>query len=175
MPLWLYHQATSLLSWIQFNYMYICRSTVYCCGQSSGDLLIYYQYKKLLAAWSSVSGKWPLRSCTNITIKTAMRRPTSGKPHVVWKCTIMMVNYSTLPTWAECLANSLGKWNIIIRLLVPNTLNKVNGMMVCLEPKHTCCTIEWCCHFPSKYLVSRSAIIKLSTVPCEGQYGYFHN
>ena len=30
--------------------------------------------KTLLAAWSSLCGKWRLRSCTNIIIKAAMRR-----------------------------------------------------------------------------------------------------
>ena len=44
----------------------------------------------------------------------------------------------------------LGKCKIIIWLLVPKTLRKVNGMMVCLEPKRTCCTIAWRHHFPSE-------------------------
>ena len=33
--------------------------------------------KTLLAAWSSLCGKWRLRSCTNIIIKVAMRQTAS--------------------------------------------------------------------------------------------------
>ena len=65
-PLWLYHRAASLPSWIEFNCL---RSA----AVGKAARLSIYNGLTLLAAWSSLCGKWRLRSWTNIIIKAAMR------------------------------------------------------------------------------------------------------
>ena len=76
-PLWLYHRAASLPSWIEFNSL---RSAAV--GKAA-RLSIYNwldaacRCLPLLAAWSSLCGKWRLRSWTNIIIKAAMRQAAS--------------------------------------------------------------------------------------------------
>ena len=68
-PLWPYHRAASLPSWIEFNCL---RSAAV--GKAA-KLSIYWHdaacYLVILC------GKWRLRSCTKITINAAMRRAAS--------------------------------------------------------------------------------------------------
>ena len=85
------HWAALLPSWIEVN----------CLPQWSKWKGYWSTGKKLLAAWSSLCSKWHLRSCTNITIKTAIQRVASEfKSRIIWKSLeFMNFNILILATW----------------------------------------------------------------------------
>ena len=63
-PLWLYHRAALLPSWIEFNCLRSAGVSKVCGYRLIG--------KTLLTAWFSLCRKWHLGSCANITIKATM-------------------------------------------------------------------------------------------------------
>ena len=130
-PLWSFYRATSLESGIEVNCL---RSTAV--GKAAR---LSIDWLDAACRWSSLCGKWHLRSCTKVTIKAAIcgERQASRKAalHKPENCSTYRLTFipqiykedprTLIPPWHDNGAVSCGlNWGVFLGLCQPHTKTK---------------------------------------------------